>query len=160
MVEKDGVIVPDSMLSDYSENCDFCDIARGREPARIVFEDSQTMAFFPVRPVVPGHTLVIPRKHIPDIWSVQVEDADLLTRATLRIAKAIETSLAPDGLNVINSTGEAASQTVFHFHVHLVPRMFGDVIGRIWPPSEPIPAEVKDEVLSRLRDASAKTAYR
>ena len=141
---------------DYADNCDFCQIARHQETARIVYEDERTLAFFPLKPVVPGHTLVVPRQHVPDLWSLTLEDADPLTRTTLRIAKAIQTAMSPDGLNIINSVGEAASQTVFHLHVHLVPRSFDDAIGTIWPPSKPIPAEVKDEVLSNLRDVSAK----
>lgn len=73
--------------------------------------------------------------------------------ATVQVGKAIREALSPDGMNVINSVGEAAQQTVYHVHFHLVPRWHGDHIGNIWPPSEPWSEAVKDEVADRIRAA-------
>ncbi|MDP9418587.1 MAG: HIT domain-containing protein [Actinomycetota bacterium] len=140
-------------------DCEFCNIIRGEKPARIVYQSADTTAFFPLKPAALGHTLVVPNDHIPDIWALaagSAESADPLTRAVLRMAEAIRTALKPDGLNVINSAGEAASQTVFHLHIHLVPRWREDHIGNIWPPSEPWSEEVKDDVLVALQEACSQ----
>jgi histidine triad (HIT) family protein len=118
----------------YQEGCDFCEIVRREEPARIVMRDEHVVAFFPIDPATLGHTLVIPTNHIPDIWALDDMTATMLTHATLRVARAVRTALSPDGLNIIQSNGAAATQTVQHLHVHVVPRWEGDDMGQIWPP--------------------------
>jgi histidine triad (HIT) family protein len=138
-----------------SGECDFCKIVRGEEPARVVGQTKETLAFFPRRPAALGHTLLIPKLHVPDIWSLDRSLASKITASVLGLSHALRNVLNPDGLNVINSSGEAASQTVFHLHVHLVPRWSHDHIGNIWPPSEPLPDEVKEEVADLVREAYA-----
>lgn len=133
--------------------CEFCEIVAGRSPARIVGETATTLSFFPLRPAAMGHTLVIPKEHIPDLWSLEAEPAGSIAEAVITMAHALRRALEPEGLNVINSTGEAASQSVLHLHVHLVPRWAGDHIGNIWPPSEPWSEEVKDETADLVRSA-------
>jgi len=134
--------------------CPFCEIVGRDDPdAREVYRDEFTVAFFPTEPAVLGHTMVIPRAHVPDIWHLEESQAEHLSVTTLRIAGAIRDSLHPDGLNVIQSNGEAASQTVMHVHVHLVPRTTADRIGRIWPPESDFTEAQKDDAWETLRDA-------
>lgn len=136
------------------EECPFCEIVDRDDPdAREVYRDEHTVAFFPTEPAVLGHTMIIPRHHVPDIWSLTDEQAEQLGVTTLRIATAIRNSLQPDGLNVIQSNGHAASQSVMHVHVHLVPRTEGDRIGRIWPPESDYSEAQKDDAWEVLKAA-------
>lgn len=138
------------------EDCPFCEIVgRGDPDAREVYRDEHTVAFFPTEPAVLGHTMVIPRRHASTIWDLDEELGQQLSVTTLRIAHAIRASVAPQGLNVIQSNGAAASQSVMHLHIHLVPRTHGDRIGQIWPPESAYSEEAKDEVWEDLRRACA-----
>lgn len=112
------------------------------------------MAFLPTEPAVLGHVLVVPRRHVPDIWALGESEAAHLGRACVRLAGAVRKALDPEGLNIIQSNGAAATQTVFHLHVHLVPRRTGDAIGRIWPARTSYSESSKDEAWSRLREAA------
>src|SRR5688500_12655198 len=115
-------------------DCSFCAIIQGEDPdAREVYRDENVVAFFPLEPAALGHTLVVPVADGPDIWNVDDGTARQLARVTIRLAKVMRRALNPAGLNVIQSNGEAATQTVFHLHVHLVPRWPDDEIGPIWP---------------------------
>jgi histidine triad (HIT) family protein len=113
--------------------CAFCLISAGSVTTPSVYESATVIAFFPLRPAALGHTLVVPRQHADDLWDLEAADAPPLMEAVLRIAHAIRDGLRPDGLNVIVSAGAAASQTIRHLHVHLVPRWVGDNFGGIWP---------------------------
>ena len=118
----------------------------------MVYRDDHAVAFFPLRPAALGHTLVVPRLHIPDIWELPEAAAAHLSRTVLRCAAALRTAVAPDGLNIIQSSGVAPTQTVPHLHVHLVLRWAADAMGPIWPakpPSHP------PQVLDNLRDKLA-----
>lgn len=120
--------------------------------AREVYRDDHAVAFFPLQPASLGHTLVVPRRHIPDIWALPEQTAAHLSRTVLRVAAALRTAVAPDGLNIIQSSGAAATQTVPHLHAHLVPRWAADAMGPIWqarPPSYP------PQVLDNLRNTLA-----
>jgi histidine triad (HIT) family protein len=115
-------------------DCPFCAIIRREDPdVREVYRDEHVVAFFPKEPAALGHTLVVPVNHVPDIWSVDAPAASHLARVTVRLAAVMRRALNLPGLNVIQSNGEAATQTVFHLHVHLVPRWPDDEIGPIWP---------------------------
>ena len=103
--------------------CPFCEIVDRSDPdVREVYRDANVVAFFPTDPAVLGHTLVIPRRHVPDIWSLRTEEAAQLSAAVLRHAEAIRAAVVPEGFNIIQSNGAAATQTVSHLHVHLVPK--------------------------------------
>lgn len=126
------------MTADASEpaDCPFCAIANGGDPsAQIVASGSDWVAFFPLRPATLGHTLVIPRTHAPDLWHLDPSLGGGLMDACIRVGQAIEAALVPDGMNLITSAGRTAEQTVFHLHLHLVPRWTTDGFGRIWPVS-------------------------
>lgn len=112
-----------------SANCIFCKIIRGEIPSIKVHEDTQTLTFMDVRPASPGHALVISKAHAPNL--LEIAEADLLavTLAVQRIARAIQKALAPDGIRVSQFNGAAAGQTVFHYHVHIIPTQEGQRIG-------------------------------
>lgn len=116
-------------------HCDFCKIARGEDPsAEIVCEGETWVAFFPLGPATPGHTLVIPRAHVASVWDLEdASQAGELMNAVIRVGRAINKALDPEGMNLISSAGAAAEQTVFHLHLHVVPRWSRDGFGQIWP---------------------------
>jgi histidine triad (HIT) family protein len=136
----------------HDNDCPFCEIASRDDPdAREVYRDNETVAFFPIEPATLGHTLVIPRRHVVDIWELGDELGYRLTMVTLRAAHAIRRAMQPHGLNIIQSNGAAATQTVFHLHVHVVPRWEGDGIGRIWPPETNYSEDAKDDAWELIR---------
>ena len=116
------------------------------------------VAFFPADPAVLGHVLVVPRRHVLDIWGLKPEEAAHLTRTSLRISSAIRDALVPEGLSVIQSNGEAATQTVLHLHIHLVPRWTNDAMGPIWPNETEYSVAEKDQALKRIRGAVERLA--
>lgn len=138
-------------------DCPFCRIVRQQDPnVREVYRDEHMVAFFPTEPAALGHTLVIPRSHIPDVWTLDEATATGLAGATLRVSHGVRAAFGPDGLNVIQSNGSAASQTVSHLHVHVLPRWQGDQIGDIWPETHYAEKEINN-ALERLRDELAGT---
>ncbi len=137
------------------QDCEFCQIVRGQRPARVVGESADTVAFFPLRPACLGHTVVIPKTHVRDLWAADSLPSTGLMQAVIHVGQAISMALRPDGLNLISSAGAAASQTVFHLHLHVVPRWSGDHIGHIWPLSEPLSDDLTDETAAVIRDAYA-----
>jgi histidine triad (HIT) family protein len=139
--------------STLDPNCEFCRIIMGTDKAKVVCETDTTLAFFPLNPAVVGHTLVIPKVHVPDLWSASEVLAAELMHAVLRVGRAIRSALKPEGMNLISSAGDAASQTVYHLHLHLVPRWHNDRIGNIWPPKQKMAEEVKDDVAELIRAA-------
>ena len=139
--------------------CPFCEIVQRDDPdAREVFRDEHVVAFFPTEPAVLGHVLLVPRRHVPDIWGLRPEEAARLSRASLRLSSAIRDALVPEGLNVIQSNGEAATQSVPHLHIHLVPRWADDAMGPIWPDETEYSEAEKDQALERVRGAVERLA--
>jgi histidine triad (HIT) family protein len=147
----------------WDDDCDFCTIARGDEPSADVLCEGETwLAFFPLAPATAGHTLVIPRRHVTDLWSVDRELAADLIHAVISVGRAIETVLTPAGMNVITSSGEAAEQTIYHLHLHVVPRYRDDDFGPIWPAKEKLKGVDLDAIADRIRKecrASARADY-
>ncbi len=116
-------------------DCIFCQIVAGDMPARIVDEDARTIAFMDIAPATRGHALVIPREHSADLLSVAPEDLCAVAAASQRLAGRARDRLGADGVNLLNSCGRAAWQTVFHFHVHVIPRYEGDPLRLPWVPA-------------------------
>ncbi len=115
------------------ENCIFCKITRGEIPAAKVFENESVLAFLDISQVSKGHTLVIPKHHQKDVFELKPETAKELFSVVPKIANAIKESFQPVGLNILNNNGEAAGQSVFHYHLHLIPRYGkGDGFGVVW----------------------------
>jgi histidine triad (HIT) family protein len=123
-------------------DCTFCKILSGELPATIVDEDERTVAFMDIAPATRGHALVIPRAHAPDLLSVDTEDLCAVAVAARRLAARARERLGADGINLLNSCGAAAWQTVFHFHVHVIPRYHDDPLRLPWVPSAGDPAEI------------------
>lgn len=137
--------------------CPFCAIARGDDQSvEVVCEDEAWIAFFPPEPATPGHTLVVPREHVVDLWAAHPELAAELMRAASEVGRAVQAALRPDGMNLITSAGEAAEQTVFHVHLHVVPRWVDDGFGRIWPPQEPLRRDIEQDVAGSIRAECAR----
>jgi histidine triad (HIT) family protein len=111
-----------------SEGCIFCLIVRGEAPTFKVYEDADTLAFMDLFPVAPGHTLVIPKQHGDNIFEVSERDLERVAAVSRRVALAIRSELAPEGLGVFQLNGAAAGQTVFHYHQHLIPRSAGEAL--------------------------------
>lgn len=123
--------------------CIFCKIVAGELPATIVDEDERTIAFMDIAPATRGHALVIPRAHSTDLLSVDGEDLSAVALACQRLAARVKERLGADGVNLLNSCGRAAWQTVFHFHVHVIPRYEDDPLRLPWVPSAGDPAQIE-----------------
>jgi histidine triad (HIT) family protein len=123
-------------------DCIFCKILAGEIPARIIDQDERTIAFMDIAPATRGHALVIPRAHSTDLLSVEVEDLHAVAAAAARLAARMKDRLGADGVNLLSSCGAAAWQTVFHFHVHVIPRYDGDPLRLPWVPAEGDPREI------------------
>lgn len=117
-------------------DCIFCKIVRGDIPAHTVYEDDATLAFLDISPAARGHALVIPREHTPDLFGASEETLGAVTHAVQQVGRRLQQVLQPDGLNVIQNNGSAAGQSVFHYHVHLIPRWEGDRALKLWQPGE------------------------
>jgi histidine triad (HIT) family protein len=102
--------------------CVFCRIASGEAPADRLVEDERTLAFLDIHPAGEGHALVIPKAHAQDIWDVEPDEWDALWRTSRRVAAAIGSAFAPDGLYVRQANGRLGGQEIMHLHVHLIPR--------------------------------------
>jgi len=123
-------------------DCIFCKILAGELPATIVDEDEHTIAFMDIAPATRGHALVIPRTHVADLLTIEHEDLDAVATAAQRLATTVKRRLGADGVNLVNSCGAAAWQTVFHFHVHVIPRYEGDPLRLPWTPATGDPEEI------------------
>ncbi len=115
-------------------DCVFCSIIAGRAPAEVVFEDGETLAFMDINPANPGHTLVIPKRHVRNLYELDEETATAAMKTTVRVARAIQRALQPDGMNLVQSNERAGGQEIFHFHIHIIPRWYGDGLRLARPP--------------------------
>jgi histidine triad (HIT) family protein len=125
-----------------ASDCIFCKILAGELPATIVDEDERTVSFMDINPATRGHALVIPRRHTVDLLSVDQQDLSAVTVAAQRLAGRAMRELKADGVNLINSCGAAAWQTVFHFHMHVIPRYAGDPLKLPWIPAPADPQQI------------------
>ncbi len=131
-------------------DCVFCKIVAGQIPSTRVFEDGHTLAFMDLGQVNPGHVLVAVKKHAENIYELDDEQAAAVARASTRVSRAIREAFKPEGLSVYQANGKAAGQTVFHYHVHLLPRHAGDGMELTWPVKNP-PREKLEEYAARIR---------
>jgi histidine triad (HIT) family protein len=116
--------------------CIFCRIVTGELPATIVHEDELTVAFMDINPATRGHCLVVPRSHVRDLLEIGREDLDAVMAVAQELARRAVDRLDAAGVNLLNSCGRAAWQTVFHFHIHVIPRYEGDPLRLPWTPAE------------------------
>ncbi|MEO8600979.1 MAG: HIT family protein [bacterium] len=137
-------------------DCIFCRIVAGEAPCHRVSEDERTVAFMDVFPVTDGHTLVITKEHAPTIYDASEAALAAVTATARRVAHAIRATLAPDGLMVFQLNGAAAMQTVFHYHMHLLPRREGEPLAlHTRVPGDPARLA---EIAARLAGALAESA--
>ena len=136
-----------------SVDCLFCGIVAGEVPAQIVDSDEHTVAFMDINPATRGHSLVVPRTHVADLMEIEDEDLERTMLAARRLARRIESALGPDGFNILNSCRPAAWQTVFHFHVHVIPRYDDDPLKLPWIPRGADAQEIA-ATAARIREAS------
>lgn len=125
-----------------SDDCIFCKIVAAELPARIVRRDERTIAFMDIAPATYGHVLVIPRNHSRDLLEIPSEDLAAVALAAQQVAVRAQERLGAQGINLINSCGAAAWQTVFHFHMHVIPRYADDPLKLPWIPAQGDPDEI------------------
>jgi histidine triad (HIT) family protein len=113
----------------------FCGIIAGSIPSQTIDSDERTVAFMDINPATPGHALVVPRVHSADLLEISSEDLTASALAAQRLAQRMKNVLEADGINLINACGAAAWQTVFHFHIHVVPRYEDDPLKLPWVPA-------------------------
>ena len=119
-----------------AEDCLFCGIVAGEIPGETIDSDERTVAFMDINPATRGHALVVPRAHSADLLEISDEDLEATMVAARRLARRMDEVLEPDGFNVLNACRPAAWQTVFHFHIHVVPRYDDDPLKLPWVPQE------------------------
>jgi histidine triad (HIT) family protein len=131
-------------------SCVFCRIVAKEIPAAVVFEDEQTIAFMDAGQVNPGHVLVAAKGHAENLYELNDGQAGALLKTAARVARAIRAAFDPPGLSVYQANGKAAWQTVFHYHMHLLPRHEADGMALTWPAKNP-PREKLGEYAERIR---------
>lgn len=129
--------------SERDPACIFCKILAGELPARIVEEDERTVSFMDINPATRGHALVVPRRHTRDLLSIEPAELAAAAAAAARLASRMSERLGAAGVNLINSCGPLAWQTVFHFHFHVIPRYEGDPLRLPWTPAPGDPQEIE-----------------
>jgi histidine triad (HIT) family protein len=139
-------------MAERDPDCLFCKIVAGELPATIVAEDDRTVAFMDINPATRGHALVVPRAHTADLLAVAEDDLAACAAAAKRLAARAKDALGADGVNLLNSCGAAAWQTVFHFHVHVIPRYDDDPLKLPWIPRGADADEIA-AIANRIRGA-------
>ncbi len=114
-------------------DCIFCEIVAGKIPSFEVYEDGATLAFMDINPVGDGHVLVIPKTHFANVVAVSEDAIGAVAAAARKVARAVQAALEPPGLNLLQCNGEAAAQSVQHFHMHVIPRRIDDDLSMNWP---------------------------
>jgi len=122
--------------------CLFCQIIAGELPGQIVERDERTVAFMDINPATRGHALVVPCNHAQNVLEIDPEDLAATVLAAQRLARKAVGALGADGVNLLNSCGSVAWQTVFHLHIHVIPRYSGDPLRLPWIPGPGDPAEI------------------
>lgn len=131
-------------------DCVFCRIVARQIPATIVHEDDEVLVFMDIGQVNPGHVLVALKHHVEDVFALDDAQAGAAFRVTARLARAIRDAFAPQGVSIYQANGAAAGQTVFHFHVHVLPRWDGDGMALTWPVKNP-PRERLEGYAAQIR---------
>lgn len=136
-------------------NCIFCQIIEGSIPSAKIYEDEHVYAFMDIMPVTKGHVLLIPKKHVENIYDFTEEDAANFFKAAPKIANALKDEFIPVGMNLLQNNGEAAGQTVFHYHLHFIPRYDetdGFQLAKWDSKQDEFPTEKVQELAATLRE--------
>lgn len=129
-----------------AENCIFCKIANGEIPAATLYEDEDFRVILDLGPASKGHALILPKQHAADLFELPYEVAAKVLPLAKTIAARLKEGLGADGINLVQNNGKAAGQTVFHFHMHLIPRYQNDTVNVTWKPGT-LTEESKQEIL-------------
>lgn len=130
--------------------CIFCKIANGEIPSTTLYEDNDFRVILDVNPASKGHTLILPKKHAENLYDLPDETASKVLVLAKNMASKIEKALECDGLNLVQNNGETAGQTVFHFHMHIIPRYKNDSVKLGWKPGK-LSDAMREELLSALK---------
>lgn len=131
-------------------DCVFCRIVAKQIPATVVHEDADTLAFMDIGQVNPGHVLVACKPHVENVYGLQDAQAGAVFRAAAKVARAVRAAFNPPGLSIYQANGKPAGQTVFHFHLHVLPRHDADGMQLVWPVKNP-PREKLEEYAAQIR---------
>ena len=133
------------------DNCIFCKIANGEIPSATIYEDEDFRAILDLGPASKGHALLLPKEHYADLFALPDETAEKVLPVARKIVSRMKDVLGCDGYNLVQNNGEAAGQTVFHFHMHLIPRYKEDGAGITWKPGS-LTQEAKEELTALLSE--------
>ena len=131
-------------------DCIFCKIANGEIPSATLYEDEDFRVILDLGPASKGHALILPKAHAANIYEISDDMAAKAMILAKKMATNMTEALKCDGFNIVQNNGEPAGQTVFHFHMHLIPRYEGDQVGITWKPGT-LTDEVKNEILEKLK---------
>ena len=134
------------------ENCIFCKIANGEIPSATLYEDDKFRVILDLGPASKGHALILPKAHYADIYEIPEDLAGEAYQLAAKMAKKMTAALGCDGFNIVQNNKEVAGQTVFHFHMHLIPRYVGDQVGLTWKPGT-LTDEDKQEILDKVKNS-------
>lgn len=143
-----------SSISSSADDCIFCRLIAGAIPATRIYEDELTLAFMDIGQVNPGHVLVASKRHAGDLLDATPDEAAAVMRTAQRVALAVRAAFAAPGISLYQMNGREGEQTVFHFHMHVLPRHVNDGVGLTWPRKEP-PRETLEQYAERLRSVLA-----
>lgn len=129
------------------DDCIFCKIANGEIPANALYEDDLVKVIFDLSPASEGHVLILPKSHYDDVYPLDDDTAAHIFKVAVKIANAMKKSLNIDGLNIVQNNGEAAGQTVFHFHMHIIPRYTDDTVNIKW-----VPGKISEDEIEKLKN--------
>ncbi|MER5619474.1 HIT family protein [Streptosporangium sp. NPDC002544] len=135
-----------------SAPCVFCRIVDGSEPAETIYEDDHSIAFLNIAQATKGHTLVVPRKHRNDLTDIEADEAAAVMRAAVQVSKQLTYALQAPGINLWHASGESAWQSVFHFHIHVVPRYTVTDLTPPWTEAE-LPLGSLSNLADQIRQA-------
>ena len=128
------------------DDCIFCKLANGVIPTNSLYEDDVVKVIFDAGPASSGHALILPKEHFDNVYALDDDTAAHVFQVSVKVAKALKEGLNLEGLNIVQNNGEIAGQTVFHFHMHIIPRYKGDTVNVGWKPGE-----VTDEEIEKIK---------
>ena len=132
------------------DDCIFCKLANGDIPVDAIYEDDLVKVIFDAGPASEGHVLIIPKSHADGIYDLTDEQAERIFAVAVKVSNALKKAFEPDGLNVVQNNGDIAGRTVFHFHMHLIPRYKGDGVNVGWNPKE-LTDDARQEMLEKVK---------
>ena len=132
-------------------DCIFCKIANGEISSRTLYEDDNFRVIFDISPASKGHAIILPKKHAANIFEISEDDASKIYVVAKKVATALSEELQCDGVNILQNNGEAAGQSVFHLHMHIIPRYKNDTVNIKWKPTAPDEA-LLDQLSEKLKN--------